>query len=312
MLIILKREIQYSCLLILAEDWQKPMKTSDLAVRPLISPKEAEKMIWAFIYHGNHSRHEVMRGQPKHRIEKWFSDNEEPVPKLVTRCRSFFDTSVPFVENFISSTFTLVADAEGNAKASIRRGNGPVIEFDAPGTIGLDYESKFESACKARDNAIHGASLEEFHTAIIKGIASIESFIGLKAEDWNHSLAAYTKINDSKGAKVTFEDKVKLWIPIMTGGTKLDCGGAMWADFLFLQAIRDHDAIHAKSFAQGVSFSTLASAINKFKTGIADFLLQLHLLFSEAVPRTIIRARFFPEIYVKKRPKNNGDGIDVT
>jgi hypothetical protein len=89
----------------------------------------------------------------------------------------------------------------------------------------------------------------------------------------------------------------------MTGGAKLDLGGQMWADFLFLQGIRDDDAVHAKKFAQGDSFSNLASALNKFKTGIADFLLQLHVLFDEPVPRVVIRARFFPEVYVPPKTK---------
>ena len=89
----------------------------------------------------------------------------------------------------------------------------------------------------------------------------------------------------------------------MSGGVRLGLGGAMWTDFIFLQAIRDNDAVHTKRFAQGASFSDLASALNRFKTGIADFILQLHLIFGEPVPRVVIRARFFPEVYVPKKTK---------
>ena len=116
-------------------------------------------------------------------------------------------------------------------------------------------------------------------------------------------MAAHTQLIDNKGAKVSFEDKIKDWVPTMSGGVRLGLGGAMWTDFIFLQAIRDNDAVHTKRFAQGASFSDLASALNRFKTGIADFILQLHLIFGEPVPRVVIRARFFPEVYVPKKTK---------
>lgn len=281
------------------------MKNGDLAVRPVISPKEAEKMVWAFIHHGNHSRYEQMKGHPKKTIEKWFAENGQPLPRVISKCRVFFTTAVPFVENFIGSTWTILADGQGNAKASITKGfrSEPEMEVDGPGTIGVDYASKFESACRARDKAIDGASLDELHTAIIKGVASIESYVAHRVDIWNHSLVVDVRLTDSKGAKVSFEEKIKNWIPIMTGGAKLDLGGAMWVDFMFLQSIRDNDAIHAKKFAHGASFADLASALNKFKTGIADFLLQLHIIFGEASPRVVIRARFFPEVYVQEKVK---------
>jgi hypothetical protein len=281
------------------------MKTNDLAVRPLISPREAEKMILTFIYHGNHSRHDEMKEAPKRAIEKWFADNNEPLPRLISRCRYFFVASVPFVENFIGSTWTVVSDGAGKAKAAMTKGgkNEPEIEIEGSGTMGVDYESKFESACRARDKAIDGASTEELHTAIIKGIASIESYIAHRVDIWNRSLAAHTQLTHNKGAKVSFEEKIKVWVPTMSGGAKLNLSGAMWADFIFLQAIRDNDAVHAKRFAQGASFSNLASALNRFKTGIADLLLQLHVIFGEPVPRVVIRARFFPEVYVPKKTK---------
>lgn len=280
------------------------MKTNDLAVRPLISHREAEKMIWTFIYHGNHSRHYEMKGAPKSAIEKWFADNNEPVPRLLSHCRSFV-ASVPFVENFIGSTCTLVLGGEGKAKALMTKGgkNESGIEIEGSGTIGVDYQSKFESACSARDRAIEGASTEELHTAIFKGIASIESYIAHRVDIWNRSLAAHTQLTDNKGAKVSFEVKIKVWIPTMASGAKLNLSGAMWADFLFLQAIRDNDAVHSKRFSQGVSFSDLASALNRLKTGIADLLLQLHVIFGEPVPRVVIRAKFFPDVYVPKKTK---------
>lgn len=280
------------------------MKTGELAVRPIISEREAEKMVWTFIQHGNHSRHDQMKFASKKSIENWFSENNEPLTKVIPRCRNFFSASIPFVENFIGSTWTVWSEG-GTVKAGLIKGgqSEPEIEIEGPGTISVGYESKFEAACRAREKAVEGASLEEFHTAIVKGISSIEAFVSHRVDIWNHSPIAYKKLGESKGAKVSFEDKIKVWIPIMREGEKLNLGGVMWADFLFLQAIRDGDAIHAKKFAQAITFLDLAFALNKFKTGIADFLLQLHVLFGEPLPRSVIRAKFFPEVYVSRKTK---------
>lgn len=115
---------------------------------------------------------------------------------------------------------------------------------------------------------------------------------------------AYEKLGDGKGAKVSFEEKIKSWIPAMAAGRKLDLGGVMWSDFLFLQAIRDNEAVHAKRHGQGSSFADLAQALNKFRSGIANFLLQLHIHFDEPAPRAVIRACYFPEVYVPKKPSH--------
>ena len=119
------------------------MKTNDLAVRPLISHRDAEKMIWTFIYHGNHSNHDAMKGASKHTIEEWFADNNESLPRLVSRCRSFFTASIPFVENIIGSTWTVVSESGAGVSASMTKGgkNEPEIEIEGSGTIGVDYES---------------------------------------------------------------------------------------------------------------------------------------------------------------------------
>lgn len=282
------------------------MKTNNLAVRPLISAREAEKMIWTFIYRGDHSHHDAMKGAPKHSIEEWFAKNGRPLHKVIPKCRSYFgaNSGVPFVENYIGSTWHVSSDG-ADVKAALNKGGQrePTLEINGEGTIAVDYQSKFESACRARDRAVEGASIEELHTAIIKGIASIESYVTHRADTWNHSFAAHMQLTDQKNAKVSFEEKIKVWIPIMTQGKRLNLGGAMWADICLLQAIRDNDAIHAKKFGIGASYSDIAGALNKFKTGIADFLLQLHTLFEEPIPRAIIRARFFPEIYVQSVQK---------
>lgn len=273
------------------------MTESHLAPYALISEREAKDMIWTFIRHGDHSRRNVMSGAPNKSIELWFADQGEPFHRLIPRCRNYFKTQVPFVENLIGSTWALMGNnCDARLTLAVPNSSGHQIEVTGPGKIGVDYSSKFESACKARNAAIEEASLEELHTAIVKGIASIESYIGYKANSCNLSAT----LSDSGNTKVPFDQKIKNWVPIMADGRALDLSGRMWQDFIFLREIRDNDAIHAKKIAQGYSFSDLALTINKFKTGIADLLLQLHIVFQEPAPRSVIRARYFPNVHERK------------
>lgn len=283
------------------------MKTNDLAVRPIISLRESEKMVWTFIRHGNHSNREAMKNSPKHQIEEWFLEGNQPIHRIIARCRNFFTSAMPLVENFRPSTSYFFAEGGGEITVSMFKGGNTQPEkvvMGSSGSIGVDYEAKFESACSALTRAIEGASFEDFHTSIIKGISSIESYINHRAEIWNNSIAsALNPLIDSKEKKVSFEDKITKWLPIMAGGKKLDKSGKMWNDFLTLQKIRDENAIHSKNYAQGGSYIELALALNKFKTGIADFLLQLHIIFDESIPSSIIRAKYYPEVYLQSKGK---------
>jgi hypothetical protein len=267
------------------------MMTSELAVRPLISARESEKMIWAFVFHGEHDQREAMKGSPKSAIERWFAENDQPLRNVIARCRTF-SRAVPFLENFAGSTFYSSSGEGGESVLSMYKSgkSEPEVEVVGAGSVGVDYVSKFESACRSRDRTISTGSYDELDTTIIKGVSAIEAYISHR--EWNE-----TELLDEKRAKVSFEDKIKSWIPTMTNGKKLDLSGTTWQDFLFLQKIRD-GAVHSKQFARGASFLDLAGGLNKFKTGVAKLTFDLHVMFEEPVPRSVIRAMFFPEVYV--------------
>ncbi|MHA2403773.1 MAG: hypothetical protein ACXADH_12330, partial [Candidatus Kariarchaeaceae archaeon] len=126
---------------------------------------------------------------------------------------------------------------------------------------------------------------------------SIEAYIIHRVELWNRD-NPHDCLTDSPAHKVSFDDKVDVWIPKMTGGKKLDKSIRNWMHFLDLRKIRDHVSIHPKSDGFGSSFSDLAEKINIFRTGIAGTLIQLHLLFHEKIPAIIIRAFYAPEVEV--------------
>lgn len=272
-----------------------------LAVRQKISSCNAEKMIWDLIYHGNHSRRDAMKNAPKNSIKNWFDENKESFSDVVSRCRNYFNEAVPFVENIIGSTFMIDSKSGGGVSVSLIKSGKtqPELTVDGPGTIGVDYWAKFEAACHARDRAIKKASLDEFHGALTKGIASIESYMAHRVEVWNRTDGKASPLIDSKENKIPFEEKIKNWIPKMTGGKKLDISGRMWADFLELKKIRDSEEVHSKQFSQGTAYEDLAKKLNKFGSGLADFLLQLHILFDEPVPSVVIRAKYHPEIFLE-------------
>ena len=78
----------------------------------------------------------------------------------------------------------------------------------------------------------------------------------------------------------------------------MDRGGSPWLHYTILRGDRDNVLIHPKESGQGISLSDLAAKINMYTTGIAQNLIQLHLLFDENIPSKIIRAAFAPEVEV--------------
>src|SRR5262249_28733514 len=123
------------------------------------------------------------------------------------------------------------------------------------------------------------------------------AYINHQANNWNatHPEAVLT---DSKQDKVSFDDKIDKWIPLMSGGKRVDKSDSRWAHFKMLRGTRDDAAIHIKTSHRGVSFADLARLINMMPTGMAGLLMHLHEIFEEPVPAKIIRGVFAPEVEV--------------
>lgn len=152
----------------------------------------------------------------------------------------------------------------------------------------------FEGACEDVQRAVARASYIDLQSAIVKGIASLEAFINARVDRWNKTHPE-DQLLDSKQNKVSFDDKVDIWVPKLTGA-KMDKGGRTWQHFLTLRAIRDDAAIHPKAVGFGISYAELAEKINLFRSGISGFLFELHLVFRVTVPRAVIRAVYAPDV----------------
>ena len=259
-----------------------------LQFKSRISRRAAHEMILLFAMHGNHYHETHFKSDADGK--RAFVRNGVDFEKLVMQCRDY-QQAVPFFENMIGSTASPVGGAT-IARIDNRTGETD-LNIQSPGALIMyRHWAAFEAAIEARNRAIGKASYVELQSAIVQGIASIEGYINYRVELWNEQHKD-SPLLDSHRDKVSFEDKIDIWIPTMTGSRKLNKSGADWRDFRILRAIRDDEAIHPKTSGYSFSYSELAQKINLFRTGIARLLIQLHLLFDEKIPRVIIRAAYY-------------------
>jgi hypothetical protein len=267
-----------------------------LTPRRKISSAQARKLIYAFAKHGNHVYSNDFRSNAD--VERAFARNGVDFARLVDRIRDF-NNNVPFFENLIGSTMR--TDSEGTRISRIDNVTGAEdMVVEGPGQLVLyGYWATFETFAESLKRAIENKSYSEMQSAIVNGIASIEAYISYRAERWNAENPGKPLV-DSVSSKVSFDDKIDKWIPVMTGGRKLDKSGLEWRDYKVLRAIRDDVTIHPKKSGHAASLADLAKLAYQYKTGIAGILMALHKLFGDQVPRVIIRAAFAPEVELVK------------
>lgn len=271
------------------------MKEHRLQLRLKISRKTSHDMILMFARYGNHGEKAVFKSDAD--VKRYMEHRGIDFQNLVELCRNFKE-NIPFFENLVGSTWTISSGCEAAVVDKLNGKEKCVVE--GPGTIASStYWAHAETAYKSRTNAVEASSFAELQTAIVSGMASIEAYINHRAELWNNTNPK-EMLTDSSTSKVSFGEKIDVWIPKMTGGTNLDKSDRNWMDFQDLKKIRDHVSIHPKASGIGTSFSELAKNANIIRTGIAGLLIQLHILFKEQVPAVIIRFFFAPEAEVNE------------
>ena len=235
-------------------------------------------------------------------VKRFFEQRGYKYDLLVDQNRNYNEI-IPLIENMIGSSGTV---SEGLTVSRIDMFGNEDGKMTGPGVIIMSaYQSQFEEALSNIEEAIRLSDPRKFITACTCGVASVESYLNMKAEEWNkRNLGA--QLIDSKNNPVSLADKIGSWIPIMTNGKKLDKGIQYWHHFKRLQSIRDNIGTHPKQSTYSFSLNDLVDLINYFRTGIAGLLLQLHLLFNDRVPSNIIRAKFAPdvEVRIKEHGKN--------
>lgn len=269
-----------------------------LAPKEKISRRASHEMILLFARHGNHYHRD--RFETDADVKRAFEQNGINYDDHVQKCRNP-NSNVNFFENLAGSTFT-VSEGAKMAKVDLQDGDE---QFGVEGP-GMYTESTYwalaEECAAQRDRAIQDCSYSALQSALVNGVASIEAYVRYRAEGWNRDNPG-NPLEDSAQNKVSFQDKVELWIPIMLDSKRLDRSGRNWAEFRRLQNIRDDVTIHPKALGYGVSLEQMASDVNSLRTGIGGLLIDLHMLFFERIPRVIIRMKYHPDVEVIEAKK---------
>jgi hypothetical protein len=202
-------------------------------------------------------------------------------------------------ENLVGSSWHVI----GGVTASLINSaapNDPDTVVQGPGTISMaSYWTHAESCAAARDRSVAKASYAEIQVAITFGIAALEGYLAHRVAIWNREHAEEA-LHEPSGARQSFEQRIKAWVPAMTGGRQLDRSKRNWQDYLRLKDVRDNIAIHPKASGHGASYALLVKLLNQLRTGIFGVLVDLHILFGERIPRVIIRGLYTPEVVLSE------------
>jgi hypothetical protein len=257
--------------------------------RRRLTRRASHELIQAFARYGNHDKLENFVSEAQ--VKRAFAINEIEYDELVEKCRDPAH-HVPFFENLIGSTWTV---SPGSSVSRVNLNTGEEDnKVDGPGLYAPDgYWATYETAHGALERAANNLSYGEALSALSSGIASIETFLRARVLEWNKNHPD-DQLIDSRDTKVSFDDKIDLWIPKMTG-RKLDKSGKRWQAFKVARAIRDDHAVHPKEAGHAVQFARLVEIINLFANGIAGLLIDLHIHFKQKTPRIIIRDAYAPE-----------------
>jgi len=247
-----------------------------LNVRIKISEKQAKKLIFDLVKYSDHSNRSLTDGLKNKTIEQWFEQNKYPFKRLISDTRDWGYT-VPFVENTMDSK----------------------VYISGAGIINVsDYQSEFESALEYRNSTINNADIAAYHACIAKLFASLASYLSLKAECYNAENE--DKLEDAQGSPVSLEEKIKLWVPILSGGKELDSSKKSWDLFQVQLAQYNEDAINPKCSVQDLSCVELAEKVNDLRGGIINIMYELHVLLNDEIKSQLVRAVYFPDVYVSE------------
>jgi hypothetical protein len=259
--------------------------------------RETRDMILNMGKYGNHNKHFERPFDTDEDVVSYLQDEGFDFERLVDTCRQK-DQNVPSLENLFTSEWIGVSPPDGYLVVTNSRGE--VLSGFRDGESGRmtmsTYWSRFERAVTSFDHCLETTSYEDLLSALSSGVSSIEAYIGYRVDEYNR-LHPGDELMDSRQNKVSFDDKIKEWIPIMSGN-KFDKGkNRNWSDFKVLRAVRDQEDAHPKTSAYAHSFKDMCALLNRFRSGIAGLLLDLCIHFGEKqVPTTVIRRAYLPKI----------------
>jgi hypothetical protein len=211
--------------------------------------RETRGMVMSMGKYGNHNKHFERPFDTDDDVIAYLREEGFDFNRLVEACRHR-DEHVPRVENLITSEWT--GGAPPGGYLVVRDERGDVLSGFTDGGSGKmttsTYWSRFERAASAFDRCLETTSYEDLLSCLSSGVSSIEAYIGGKVESHNRRRPG-DELVDSKRSKVSFDEKIKLWVPRMSG-EQFDKGkNRNWSDFKVLRAVRDQEDAHPKTSA---------------------------------------------------------------
>lgn len=265
------------------------------------SAREANDRFFAFVRNGSHYRDDlrelrdvevisVLRGEG-YPIDKMLSDLQQDPRATIIQFQNLL--SLGTLEASISEGATMthewIIDGVSVGKQIIT----------GHGIIRLDHLAQFKAATKTRDECIANGSVDDFFTVLTKGLASVESFLNLRAHIHSDKNPDAPLLDpDARGKYTSTETKLKVWLPAMTG-KPFEVGKLKgWPVFLKLQKLRDDHSVHPKTQSVPMQLSDLAAGLNDFRIGLAELMFFLCRSFSNEIDSEIIDAATFPTVRV--------------
>lgn len=274
-----------------------------LEIDSWLSAKEAKELIFYFIRWGEHSQNHLRR-LPDELILTNLRELGYDFNQQVADLQKNPHKTIAKFENLINGG-TWEFEASPNLKVTQRfMIDGVEIskkEINEHAVFREAHTSDFLAACNARDDAIRLRSFDSFYTAISKGFSSIEAYFTLRTYVYNAKCEDLSKkLNEkrTKGGFFSLDEKLKDWLPIMTGSSIDITSSPGWDDYKFLRNLRNDVVIHPKPGSGLTTIEELADGLNRFRYGIGSLMFLLHQAFGEPIQSVIIRSMRYPTVRV--------------
>ena len=270
-----------------------------------LSAREARELIFHFIRWGEHSYH-YLRQLTNRSIEAELAMRGYDLSKQVSELQNNPYRCIAEFENLLAGgTYEITVSPGAKVTASLNVDGVEITRRDVEehSVLRQAHSADFLAACNARDVAIQKLSFDNFYTSVSKGFSSIEAYFSLRVAVYNNHCKDPAKRLEEKrpkGGFVSLDEKIKDWLPIMTG-VNLDISKSPgWADYKYLRKIRNDVVIHPKPDAGLSTLDELADGINRFRYGVGGLMFVLHQSFKEPAQSSIIRAMLYPTVRVVK------------
>jgi hypothetical protein len=272
-----------------------------LAVDDRISERDARELVFYFIRWGDHGDNSL-RYLTDAAVEAELRSRGYRLADVVTELQTNPHKLVTKFENLLEAGLSEIsADAGSQVRHSfiVSGVEIDVREINQHGVVRLPHRADFVAACEARDRAIAESSFDHFYTALAKGFASLEGYFNLRVAVYNAKHNPSDRLQEKrKGGFVSFGEKVREWLPKLTGKS-IDFGNSPgWQNFLYLRDVRNEVVIHPKPGAGFTTLDELAEGINRFRSGVGSLMFSLLQAFEDPIQRSVIRAMRYPLVRV--------------